>query len=126
MEDHTTLEIPGQLTWGEVAACHRDMFAPRRGVGGDTVSFSCPLYRFAAGVHMPSSSALCDALIGRRSWEDPEVLHERDILLGDNVKESQDYIRHTRISLVANFKSSYAKMVEIEQRAFGDNSFFGH
>jgi hypothetical protein len=126
MEDHTTLEIPGQLTWGEVAACHRDMLAPRCGVGGDTVSFSCPLYCFAAGVHMPSSSALCDALIGRRSWEDPEVLHERDILLRDNIKESQDYIRRTRISLVANFKSSYAKMVEIEQCAFGDNSFFGH
>ena len=52
------------------------MLAPRSGVGGDTVSFSCPVYRFAAGIHMPSSSALSDALIGRRSWEDPEVLLE--------------------------------------------------
>jgi len=75
---------------------------------------------------MPSTLALCNTLIGRYSWEDSKVLHEWDILLGDNVKESQDYIQHTCISLIVNFKSSYAKMVEIEQHAFGDNSFFGH
>ena len=123
-EDHNTLEIAGQLSWGEVAACHRDMLAPRRGVGGDTVSFSCPVYRFAAGIHMPSSSALSDALIGRRSWEDPEVLHERDILLGSDTNATQNYIRNTWKKLVANFKSSFIKMVDVEKRAFGVNSFF--
>ena len=123
-EDHHTLEIPGQLSWSEVAACHRDQLAPRRGVGGDAVAFSCPIYRFAAGIHMPSSSALSDALIGRRSWEDPEVLSERDVLLGPDVKASQTYIRNTQKKLVSNFKSSYAKMVEAEKRAFGINSFF--
>jgi len=123
-EDHHTLEIPGQLSWSEVAACHRDMLAPRRGVGGNTVSFSCPVYRFAAGIHMPSSSALSDALIGRRSWEDPEVLYERDVLLGSDPKASQTYIRNTRKKLVANFKSSFIKMVDVEKQAFGTNSFF--
>lgn len=123
-EDHHTLEIPGQLSWGEVAACHRDMLAPRSGVGGDTVSFSCPVYRFAAGIHMPSSSALSDALIGRRSWEDPEVLLQRDILLGANAQASHDYVRRTRKELVKNFKTSFHKMVSIEQSAFGTNSFF--
>jgi hypothetical protein len=123
-EDHATLEITGQLSWGEVAACHRDMLAPRSGVGGDTVSFSCPVYRFAAGIHMPSSSALSDALIGRRSWEDPEVLLERDILLGANGQASHDYVRRTRKELVKNFKSSFHKMVAIEKSAFGTNSFF--
>ena len=124
MDDLETLEIAGQLSWSEVAACHRDMKAPSRGVSGDTVSFSCPISRFKASVHMPSSSALSDALIGRRSYEDPEVLMERDILLGDDPEAAQHYISHTRTQLVANFKSSYAKMVAIEQRAFGINSFF--
>jgi hypothetical protein len=100
------------------------MKAPRRGVSGDTVSFSRPLSRFAAGVHMPSSSALSDALIGRRSYDDPEVLMERDILLGHDKDAAQQYINQTRTHLVANFKSSYAKMIAIEQRAFGPNSFF--
>ena len=100
------------------------MLAPRRGVGGDTVSFSCPLYRFAAGIHMPSSSALSDALIGRRSWDDPEVLLERDILLGTDVQASYDYVRHTRKELVKNFKASFLKMRTIEKSAFGTNSFF--
>jgi hypothetical protein len=122
--DHTTLEIPGQLSWQQVAACHRDMLAPRRGVGGDTVSFSCPIYRFAASVSMPSSSPLSDALIGRRSWEDPEVLYERDIILGDNAKAAQDFIRQTRAELVKNFKRAYKRMVEVEKRMFGPNSFF--
>jgi len=68
---------------------------------------------------MPSSSALRDALIGRRSYEDPEVLMEGDIILGVDPAAAQQYISHTRNNLVANFKSSYAKMVAIEQRAFG-------
>src|ERR1700738_1598767 len=123
-EDHTTLEIPGQLSWGEVAACHRDMLAPRNGVGGDTVSFSCPVYRFAASIHMPSSSALSDALIGRRSWEDPEVLLERDIILGTDTQATYYYVRRTRKELVKNFKTSFHKMVSIEKSAFGINSFF--
>src|SRR5437764_568588 len=123
-EDHNTLEIPGQLSWGEVAACHLDMLAPYCGIGGDTVSFSCSVYHFATGIHMPSSSTLSDVLIKRWSWEDPEVLHEWDILLGSNTNVSQNYIGNTRKKLVANFKSSFIKMVDVEKRAFGVNSFF--
>jgi len=73
---------------------------------------------------MPSSSALSDALIGRRSWEDQEVLLERDILLGDNAQASHDYVRRTRKELIKNFKTSFQKMVTIEKSAFGTNSFF--
>jgi hypothetical protein len=73
---------------------------------------------------MPSSSALSDALIGRLSWEDPEVFHERDILLGSDTNTSQNYIRNTRKKLVSNFKSSFIKMVDLEKHAFGVDSFF--
>ena len=73
---------------------------------------------------MPSSSPLSDALIARWSWEDPEVLHEQDILLGFDTNASQNYIRNTQKKLVANFKSSFIKMVDVEKRAFGVDSFF--
>ena len=84
---------------------------------------SCPWLGAFPHRKLPSLFPLPE-LIGRRSWEDPEVLHERDILLGSNTNASQNYIRNTRKKLVANFKSSFIKMVDVEKHAFGVNSFF--
>lgn len=39
---------------------------PSQGVNGQKLKHSIPLYRFPASIRMESSSALCDALIGRR------------------------------------------------------------
>jgi hypothetical protein len=123
-DDHKTLEMDGQLTWDEVAACHRDMLPPTRGVAGDAVSFSCPRSRFAGSVYMTSSSALCDALIGRRRWDDPQVLRERDIVLGDDDQAASDYMQKTYALLIKNFKLGFIEMVEQEKSEFGSDSFF--
>ena len=53
---------------------------------------------------MPSSSALSDALIGRRSYEDPQVLIERDILLGDDATA----ISRTRRNLISSIKRKFS------------------
>jgi hypothetical protein len=83
--DHETFEMPGQLTWSAVSACHCDMEAPKYGVAGDVVTQDRPHYRFPAAVKFDSVSPLSDALVGRWRWMDHEVLQERDILLGDDV-----------------------------------------
>jgi len=72
-EDHQQLEIPGQNTWSELAACHRDMIAPVRAVTGSPLSHSRPKSRFPAAVQMASSSALCDALIGKTLGRIPSL-----------------------------------------------------
>src|SRR4030095_11236151 len=83
-EDHDKLDDENMLRWAEVVACHRDLVAPQRGGGGDKGGRALPPFRFPAAVYMESSYALGDALLGRRKWSDPEVLEQRDILLGND------------------------------------------
>jgi hypothetical protein len=91
--NHQDLEIPGQHTWDELVACHRDLEAPTQGVGGESVTHSRPPFRFPAAIVMNSSSALCDALIGRRKWTDPSVMYEANILLGNDDDAALQYIQ---------------------------------
>jgi hypothetical protein len=122
--DHTTLERPGQLTWEEVSRCHRDHQAPIRGVGGDLVSRDRPPYPFPAALSMNSSSALCDALIGRRRWDDPMVSMEKGMLLGTDDNAALTYVTRTRERLVENFLSAMGYVEYIERNSFGQNSYF--
>jgi hypothetical protein len=123
-EDHQTLEIPGQHTWQELSMYHTIMLPPTQGVGGNTAIHSRPKTRFPPAVHMPSSSALCDALIGRRPWTDPQVLEERDIVLGTDDELALKYIRKTRVRLMENFLHSSYILEQNERRMYGENSFF--
>jgi len=124
--DHLTLENPGNLDWNEVAACHRDLEAPVRGVGGEMPTHSVPPFRFPAALLMESSYALGDALLGRRKWNDPEVLLERDILLGADDNKANQYIAEKRRKLLSKFHKAFAKLEAIERSEFGENSFFLH
>ena len=122
-DDHQTLEIPGQHTWDEISRCHQDLIAPLRGVGGDLVTHDRPPFRFPAAISMESTSALCDALIGRRKWIDPMVIMEANIVLGKDDIAAMNYINQTRQKLVENYLRSVANMRTIEPLVFPDNSY---
>jgi hypothetical protein len=122
-DDHKSLEIPGQLNWNQIAACHRDLEAPTRGVGGELVTQDRPPFRFPAAVVMDNSSALCDALVGRKKWTDPMVLQEANIVLGSDHTEANQYVKETRTKLVANYLASVYHMYCLEPILFPDNSY---
>ena len=72
---------------------------------------------------MESSSALCDALIGRRKWNDPFVIMEAQLVLGKDDEAAMKYIDETRKKLVDNYLRCVAKVWEIEPLVFPDNSY---
>jgi hypothetical protein len=122
-ENHHDLDSPGQHSWEEISACHRDLEAPTRGVGGELVTKDRPPYRVPAAVSMASSSALCDALIGRRKYTDPSVLMEVAILLGDDDEAAMNYIASTRAKLIDNYLESVTKVKQLEPLVYPENSF---
>jgi hypothetical protein len=63
-------------------------------------------------------------LIGRRKWDDPEVLSERNILLGPNDQFALAFVNEKREKLVKKFLKAFYKLESIEREAFGENSFF--
>jgi hypothetical protein len=100
------------------------MEAPARGVGGDIPTHSVPPFRFPASIVLPSSYPLGDALLGRRRWDDPEVLLERDILLGPDHAAAKQYVEQKRRKLLSRFRKAFAKLEPIERAAFGQYSYF--
>jgi hypothetical protein len=124
--DHLTLETPGMLNWEQIAACHRDLQAPVKTVNGETPKHSLPPFRFPAAIHLESSYPLGDALIGRRRWDDPEVLIERNILLGPYDAIAFAYVQSKRQKTLKKFQKAFTKLESIERDAFGHNSYFLH
>jgi hypothetical protein len=100
------------------------MEAPARGVGGEIPTHSVPPFRFPASLVLPSSYPLGDALLGRRRWDDPEVLLERDILLGPDHARAKQYVTEKRRKLLSKFLKAFAKLEPIERAAFGQHSYF--
>jgi len=100
------------------------MEAPARGVGGEIPTHSVPPFRFPASILLEYSYALGNALVGRRRWDDPEVLMERDILLGPDVDKAREYVMKKRQKLLKKFRKAFVNLESIEHSVFGENSFF--
>ncbi|KAI9777789.1 MAG: hypothetical protein M1839_008584 [Geoglossum umbratile] len=121
---HTELDLKGTLSWNNLATCHRDLEAPSREPSGQAPRYGLPGFRFPGSIIVGSSSAIGDALVGRRKWTDPQVLQERDILLGDNNEDAHSYVSRVRAEMVKCFKVAFEKLEVIETEAFGGNSYF--
>jgi hypothetical protein len=109
------------LGWSEVAACHRDMDAPTKGVNGDKPKHFTD--QFKPAILMETSYPLGDALLGKRKWIG-EVLDDRDVLLGPDDELAMRFVQEVRERLLDSFCRAFAKLVKREIAAFRANSFF--
>ena len=96
----------------------------RLGVGGDKPRHSVPPYRFPPAVQFPSTYPLGDALLGRRRYNDPQVIQDciRILAADDNI--GQNYVRDIRSNLVENYRQAFQQLVELEKSFYGNNSYF--
>jgi hypothetical protein len=122
--DYEQLEVEGCLGWSEVRRCHLDLEVPLRDLSGYGHRLGAPKERFAESVVLGSSSALGDALVGRRKWTDPEVIQERDTLLGSDSTAALNYIQDVRAWLVKQYKAAFSSMVQTEKEQFAEQSYF--
>jgi hypothetical protein len=122
--NHEKLEIPGCLSWSEIRQCHLDLEVPASDPSGYGPRLGAPKERFGGSVVLGSTSALGDALVGRRKWTDVEVLRERDILLGPDSGAAQDYVTEVRYRLVEQYRLAFSSMKQAEEKQFGQNSYF--
>jgi len=124
-DDHSTLDGTGTMTWGQVANCHRDHAIPLHEPSGQQLRHAQKYYNlFPATVGIDSTSALGDALIGRRKWTDPAVLRDRNIVLGNDDEKARWFIQEVRTKLVAAYIRAYDLLVQVEIEHYSDNSYF--
>lgn len=123
-EDHVTLDNKESETWDELARCHRHMDTPRSSTSGHGFAYGKPTCRFPAATRLASTSAIGDALIGVRRWDEPGVIHERNIVLGLDTAAAKAYIMETRSKLLRQYRIAYDIKVKTEKSMFGAESYF--
>lgn len=123
-EDHEQLEVAGCLRWSEVRRCHLDLEVPRVDPSGYGPRLGAPKERFGGSVVLGSTSAVGDALVGRRKWTDAEVLRERDVLLGPDSAAAGEYVGEVRSRLVSQYRLGFSSMVRTEQEQYLGGSYF--
>jgi hypothetical protein len=124
-EDHETLQDAPTLTWSQVAICHRDRLIPTREPAGCAPLHGVPGWAFPGSILLDRVSPLAEALVGSRRWTDPDVLRERDILLGSDDDASHALVAVIRARLVEAYLRQWKDLVAAEKRAYGVNSYFG-
>jgi hypothetical protein len=124
-EDHERTGMEGALSWSEIAACHRDMKIPTREPSGQAPKHAIPSVAFAGTLLLGSTSAIGDALVGRRRWTDRQVIAERNVLLGDDESFSRRLVDRVRKRLLEEYNLAFEVLKEMEKEAYGADSFFG-
>ncbi len=71
-----------------------------------------------------SSSAIGDALVGRRKWTDPQVIRERNILLGNDDTAARAHVDRVRAKMIERYEEAFEQLEVTETEAFGENSYF--
>lgn len=69
------------------------------------------------------SSAVGDVSVSRQKWVDPQVIRERDVLLG-NETVSRFYADRVWAKMVEQYEEVFEQLKIIEIEAFGENSYF--
>jgi hypothetical protein len=122
--EHKELEAKGCLGWSEVRQCHLDLEVPQLDPSGYPHKMGAPTGRFSGAVVLGSTSALGDALVGRRKWTDPQVRRERDVVLGRDGVAALAYVEQVRGWLVEQYRAAFEWMKQTELEGFGEVSYF--
>ena len=123
-EDHKSLENPDCMNWEELSKCHRDLTGPIKESLGDVPRKGVAGIKFPGAVPIKSAYSLPQALVGNKKWTDPEVISERNILLGSDDMKALELAKNMRQHLIDIYKHIFPLMEVKERSAFQYRSFF--
>ena len=95
------------------------MQAPTKGANGDKVTKDRPPYPFPTNLTMKSSTVLADAQIGRRIYDDWDILKELHILFDPDDEKAKVYIRDIRRKLIQYIFETWRDLPEAELVRYG-------
>lgn len=111
-DDHQTLEITEGGDYDGVAKAHRDLASPPKTPSGLANKYAPIPYPFPAATQLSGLGALSDALVCRRKYTDPAVLHNFLELSEPGALQSW------REAAVAKFKEAFNLLAQLDRRVF--------
>jgi hypothetical protein len=123
-EDHETLDLEEAERWSDLVRCHQGFQTPEKSTSGEGFRYGRPLFPFPGTTKLGSTSLVGDAMVGARRWDDPRVMEERDILLGNDTKAAWELVEEIRARLKKEFLKAFPFVRIAEMRAYGARSFY--
>ena len=112
------------MNWEELSKCHKDLIGPTKKSLGNEPRKGVAGIRFPGALPIKSVYFLPQALDGIKKWTDPDVIFERNILLGPDDKRALEMAKGMQQHLVDTYKYVYLLMEVRERAAFQNRSFF--
>ena len=122
--DGKTLDTVESGTWDQLCIAHARQTAPFSSPSGHPNMFGTIPHRFAPATRLNLDSAVSQALVCGRHWDDPTVIQEANLLLGSDRAAARRLINRARIQGLRVFKARYREQVEAERVCFGRASFW--
>lgn len=123
-DDLESLEVVEGGTWADLGKAHRDLTSPIATPSGLENRHGAIPYRFPAAVELAGLGALPDALVCRRRWDSPQVLQERNVILGTDRSHTEEYVRAWQSRAERLAVEAFKAVEEAERAAFGSRSYF--
>ena len=83
-------------------------------------------YRFLVSIPLIIPSPLSQALVGRTRWDMPDVIEERDIVLGKDTKKYKLWLKDWRQKATIAYRKHFLAVQKLEMRLYGKKSYFYH
>lgn len=123
-EDHVKLDSERSETWLEVAGSHASLIPPLKSPSGASWSYGRCDEALQFEVALDHTSHIGDALLGRKRWDNHQVMSQVSVLFGADRQAGYALVDEARAALVAQVKEKWSVLVEAEKAAYGANSFF--
>ena len=112
------------MNWEELSKCHKDLTGPTKESLSDESRKGVAGIRFPGALQIKSIYSVPQALVSIKKWTDPDVILERNILLGPDDKQALEMAKGMQQHLVDTYKHVYPLMEVRERAAFQNWSFF--
>jgi hypothetical protein len=110
-------------TWEELSLAHTSKSLPPATPSGYGVMYGKPPYRFPGSSTFLSRSPLSQALVGRRRWNDHNLLNQVEKML-KSAKEVDQVRQNFRKEVREQIPELWQEFIEGEMQEFGEYSFF--
>lgn len=124
--NHTDMEVLEMGTWQEISVAHVALDAAPRSPSGKPNVYGGIPYRFPASLPLIIPSPLSQALVGRTRWDIPDVMWERDTVLGKDTQKYQSWLKQWRRKATVAYRQHFLAVQRLEKELYGEKSFFFH
>jgi hypothetical protein len=118
------LETLKSDTWIKLAEAYRDLLPIKNILFELSNRYNKIPYAFPVTVAISGLKILSDAIVYRAKWNNPNVLHKRNIMLNDNQQTTQKYITEWRRNTILKTIKAFQIIKRAKRNAFEKKSYF--